>query len=53
MELEKQDPKWINRLLNNCEDVGVSKIVIERFINFYIAEGGIQNAKLTTTSKRT
>lgn len=43
----------MNRLLDTCEEVGVSKMVIERFIDFYITEGGIQDAKLATSAKGT
>ena len=53
MEQEKLNPNWINRLLDTCEEVGVSKMVIERFIDSYITERGIQDAKLTTSSKGT
>ena len=53
MEQEKLNSDWINRLLNTCEEVGVSKIVIERFTDFYITERSIQDAKLTTSTKGT
>jgi len=45
MEQEKLD--WIKRLLDTCEEVGVSKMVIERFFDFYLTDTrGIQDAKL-------
>lgn len=53
MEQEKLNPHWINRLLDTCEEVGVSKIVIERFIDFYITERGMQDAELVTSVKGT
>lgn len=53
MEQEKLNPNWINRLLDTCEDVGVSKIVIERFIDFYITERSTQDARLATSTKGT
>lgn len=53
MEQEKLNPDWINRLLVTCEEVGVSKIVIERFTDFYITERSIQDAQLTTSTKGT
>lgn len=52
-EQEKLNPDWINRLLDTCEEVGVSKIVIERFTNFYITERRIKDAKLATSAKGT
>ncbi|MBK3496987.1 hypothetical protein JFL43_19410 [Viridibacillus sp. YIM B01967] len=51
MEQEKLD--WMKRLLDTCEEVGVSKMVIERFIDFYITDRGIQDAKLDTSTKGT
>lgn len=53
MEQRKLDTNWKNRLLDTCEEVGVSKKVIERFFDFYVNERRIQDAKLTTPSKRT
>ncbi|SCZ11732.1 hypothetical protein SAMN02787079_03012 [Lysinibacillus sp. TC-37] len=53
MEQKKLDTNWKNRLLDTCEEVGVSKKVIERFFDFYANERRIQDAKLTTSSKRT
>lgn len=53
MKQEKLNPDWINRLLNTCEEVGVSKIVIERFADFYVTERRIHDAKLATSTKGT
>ena len=53
MEQEKQNPNWISKLLDTCEEVGVSSLVIERFIDFYITKGGIQDAKLDASVKGT
>lgn len=51
--MQKEKPDWMKRLLNSCEEVGVSKIVIERFFDFYLTERRIQDARLATTAKGT
>lgn len=53
MEQEKLNPDWINRLFDTCEKVGVSKIAIEHFTDFYITERSIQDAQLTKFTKGT
>lgn len=53
MEREKLNPNWMNRLLDKCEEEGVSKKVSERFIDFYVSERRNQDAKFTEASKRT
>jgi hypothetical protein len=53
MEREKLNSNWMNRLLDKCEEEGVSKKVSERFIDFYVSERRNQDAKFTEASKRT
>lgn len=44
---------WIDRLLDKCEEAGVSKHVIERFVHYYIRQGGDNNAKSNSVTKGT
>lgn len=44
--------EWIKRIQDNCETTGVSRQIIERFINFYMEDGRGKNAKPITSSSR-
>lgn len=44
--------KWIERVQANCESLGISKLVIDRFIKFYMPEGRENDAKSTTTATK-
>lgn len=41
---------WINKVLENCEEVGISRTIIERFIQYYMIERRDQSAKFTSAS---
>jgi hypothetical protein len=41
---------WINKVLENCEEVGISRTIIERFIQYYMIERRDQSEKLTSAS---
>lgn len=44
---------WIDRLLDKCEEAGVSKHVFERFIHYYVRQGGANGAKSDSATERT
>ncbi|WP_017436264.1 hypothetical protein [Saccharococcus caldoxylosilyticus] len=47
---QNTDNIWINKVLENCEKVGISRTIIERFIQYYMIEKRDQSAKLTSAS---
>ncbi|WHX79330.1 hypothetical protein QNH32_01370 [Priestia flexa] len=44
---------WVDRLLDKCEEAGVSKTVIERFVQYYVQQGGENGAKSDSATKGT
>ncbi len=52
-EIKKQELNegWIDRLLNKCEEVGVSTHVIQRFNYYYVSQGGDHGAKYDSTTE--
>lgn len=53
MSVKQQELDWLQSVYENCESVGVSKTLIERFSKYYLNEGDEKNDRLIATSKRT
>ena len=43
MDTKQQELKWIESIYENCEIVGISKYIIERFSKYYLNDGKIKN----------
>jgi hypothetical protein len=48
----KLDSQWLDRILDECEKVGVSIKIIERFEHYYVAGREDINAKSSSTTAR-
>jgi len=47
-----QERKWLQSVYRNCESVGVSKLVIERFEKYYLSERKVNNDRAFATVKK-
>ncbi|WP_268258244.1 hypothetical protein [Bacillus massiliigorillae] len=38
MKEKQHDLDWIDSILENCENLGISKQIIHRFVQYYLSE---------------
>lgn len=50
---KRLDPQWINKVLDCCEEIGVSKATIERFNHYYAKPRRGDHAKSSQITSRT
>lgn len=43
MDKKHLEKTWINSILDNCENVGISKQIIHRFTEWYLVDKGDSN----------
>ncbi|MFJ5764586.1 hypothetical protein ACIP9C_04455 [Lysinibacillus sp. NPDC093210] len=53
MRSKHQKLDWLQFVYENCERVGISRVVIERFEKKYISEGKEECDRLDAITKRT
>ncbi|MGA3674368.1 hypothetical protein [Lysinibacillus agricola] len=51
MEQQKNERFWLQAVYKNCEALGISRLVIERFEKHYLTEGMEQNDRVVATTK--
>ena len=52
MNPKQQDRAWLQSVQKNCEAVGISRLIIERFESYYLVERKGQNERTNSTIKR-
>lgn len=53
MHPKHQERHWLQSVYRNCEAVGISRFIIERFESYYLDERKDQNERTNSTAKRT
>lgn len=53
MKLKQQELSWLQSVYKNCETVGISRFIIERFEKYYLVERDDRIDEFVSNTKRT
>lgn len=52
MSKQNKEPEWINSIYENCESVGISKIIIDRFSKYFLKDEDVNGDWFISVNER-